>query len=69
MKLEEALRQAGVDLEKTLHRFSGNAALLERFVKKFPLDPTYNELLSAAQRRDHSTMEKREPPRTWALTP
>ena len=36
MNLKDALELAGVDYEMTLNRFSNNAMLLERFVKKFP---------------------------------
>ena len=44
MNLKDALELAGVDYEMTLNRFSNNAMLLERFVKKFPNDKTFEEL-------------------------
>ena len=36
-----------MDLEHTLKRFAGNAALLERFVRKLPDDPTFGQLEEA----------------------
>ena len=38
MTLLEAMRDAGVDVAETLRRFSGNEALLERFMRAFPQD-------------------------------
>lgn len=44
MTLLEAMRDAGVDVAETLRRFSGNEALLERFMRAFPQDGTFADL-------------------------
>ncbi|MCQ5128316.1 Hpt domain-containing protein [Butyricicoccus faecihominis] len=57
MELFTVLQQAGVDVETTLHRFVGNAALLNRFVKKFAQDPTYQQLRDAVAAGDVERIE------------
>lgn len=57
MELFAVLQQAGVDVETTLHRFVGNAALLNRFVKKFAQDPTYQQLSDAVAAGDTERIE------------
>lgn len=47
MTLLEALRDAGVDTAETLRRFSGNEALLERFIRQFPHEETFALLADA----------------------
>ena len=47
MTLLEAMRDAGVDVAETLRRFSGNEALLERFMRAFPQDETFSALSAA----------------------
>lgn len=49
MTLLEALRDAGVDTAETLRRFSGNEALLERFIRQFPKEETFPHLVSAVR--------------------
>lgn len=36
-----ALRDAGVDIEGSVRRFAGNAALYEKFLLRFPGDPNF----------------------------
>lgn len=43
-KLMAALREAGVDIEGALNRFSGNGALYERFLRKFPADDSFGRI-------------------------
>ena len=47
MTMEEAAPLMGWNLEETLRRVSGNRALLARFVRKFPQDPTFGKLEQA----------------------
>lgn len=49
MTLLEALRDAGVDTAETLRRFSGNEALLERFIRQFPQEETFSRLADAVR--------------------
>ena len=46
------LREAGVDTDGALRRFNNNSALYERFLNKFPADPTFNEVTAAFDRED-----------------
>ncbi len=49
--MEDVLRQklldAGVNIETAMERFMNNEQLLERFLKKFPQDTNYEEMLTA----------------------
>lgn len=45
--LREKLLDAGVNIETAMERFMNNEKLLEKFLKKFPQDPNYEELLVA----------------------
>ena len=58
MNLKDALELAGVDYEMTLNRFSNNAMLLERFVKKFPGDKTFQELDAAVGDKRFGDVER-----------
>lgn len=58
MNLKDALELAGVDYEMTLNRFSNNGMLLERFVKKFPNDKTFQELDTAVSDKRYSDVER-----------
>lgn len=48
----DALKNAGVDLDGTLKRFSGNTELFERFLMKFPKDKTFEELTNTLENGD-----------------
>lgn len=50
--LKTQLIKAGVDVNSVLERFMGNETLLERFLKKFPQDESYQKLCSAMAARD-----------------
>lgn len=47
MDFQEAMTQLQVDEKTLLNRFSGNRALMERFIRKFSQDQTYTELCEA----------------------
>lgn len=51
-KLLQALQAAGVDTETALARFLGNAALYERFLIKFPKDPSFAQIGPALEAED-----------------
>lgn len=46
-KMIQELKDAGVDVDSASERFMGNMALLERFLKKFPEDKNFGELIEA----------------------
>lgn len=58
MNLKNAMERAGVDFEMTLNRFSNNESLLERFVKKFPNDKTFQELSAAVSDKRYEDVER-----------
>lgn len=49
---KEVLTAAGVDYEDALARFLNNAALYERFLLKFPEDPSFPGLVEALAQGD-----------------
>ena len=51
-EVRAALIGAGVDVDGALERFMHNEGLLERFLKKFPADPSYGALKEALARGD-----------------
>lgn len=57
MKFYEALEKININKEETLRRFSGNEALMQRFVCKFPQDKTFNELKAAIANKDMKAIE------------
>lgn len=57
MNIEQAAQKIDWDLEGTLKRFSNNRTLLERFVRKFPADPTFGRLKQAVEQADYSEVE------------
>lgn len=57
MTNQDILITAGLDYEKTLKRFSGNAALVERFARKFPTDPSFSQLSEAMTEKQYEEAE------------
>lgn len=51
-QFKEQLQSAGVDVTGALNRFMNNAGLYERFLKKFPADTSYQNLLNAVDAGD-----------------
>ena len=50
MALDRALLEGvGIDVEDGLHRFLNNEDLLVRFLKKFPSDESYNQLVAGLE--------------------
>lgn len=49
---KQMLQSAGVLVEQALERFMGNEALMERFLKKFPSDPSFSALETALNAGD-----------------
>lgn len=58
MTLLESMQLCGVDTATTLRRFADNTALLERFVLKFPQDPTFSSLAEAIGGTDTTLIER-----------
>lgn len=52
---QEKLMQAGVEYAEGVQRFAGNTALYEKFLRKFPEDPTFSELKAAIAAKDTET--------------
>lgn len=44
-----ALKTAGVDTDGAMARFMGNTALYERFLRKFPADPSYGRAVAGME--------------------
>lgn len=57
--MEEGLRQqlleAGVDVDRGMERFMGNQELLLRFLRKFPGDNNYRDIVSSLESGDYET--------------
>ncbi|MGI5978995.1 MAG: Hpt domain-containing protein [Oscillospiraceae bacterium] len=48
----KVLRDGGFDVDKTIERFSGNADMYERFLKRFPADQSYRQIAPAFSAND-----------------
>lgn len=46
---QEILARAGIAYDEGVRRFSGNVAIYEKFVRRFPQDPTFGELKAAME--------------------
>lgn len=51
-QFKEQLLSAGVDVSGAMNRFMNNAGLYEKFLRKFPADPSYQNLLDSVQAND-----------------
>lgn len=49
---EKKLQNADVDIKGGVNRFAGNVGMYERFIDKFPSEPTYGRLQSAMEQED-----------------
>ena len=58
MTFNEAITEIGVNTEETLRRFSGNAGLMEKFIRKFPQDNTLPQLEAAIAVKDYTAIEE-----------
>ncbi|WP_294448229.1 Hpt domain-containing protein [uncultured Mailhella sp.] len=52
--IRELLLSGGIDIDAMLDRCMGNEALLERLLKKFPVDRSYSYLVEALQNGDEN---------------
>lgn len=57
MTLHQLSETLDLSLTSTLSRFGNNQALFLRFLKQFPLDPTWQQLCDAAEKQDYPHME------------
>lgn len=57
MVLEEIYKELHLDISVVIHRFAENKALLERYIKKFISEPTFDKLAKAVEARDYKEME------------
>jgi HPt (histidine-containing phosphotransfer) domain-containing protein len=58
MTYQQALTEIGVDTESTLNRFSGNSALMEKFIRGFATDKTTEALRTSIAAKDFSAIER-----------
>ena len=42
----ELLKEAGIDIDDALQRFSGNRELLEKYLYKFTEEPVYHSIVA-----------------------
>lgn len=56
--MRTVLGRAGVDTEGTIRRFSGNAELYEKFLFKFPKDPSFSEISAALEQENYEQAYK-----------
>ena len=57
MQFNEVISLIIPDQETVLRRFAGNASLLERFVRKFPQDQSFEKLTAAMEAGDYPAIE------------
>ena len=48
-EFKQVLAQTGIDAESGIERFMGNEGLFEKFLRRFPADPSYSELVQALE--------------------
>lgn len=56
--VEKTARELGEDLTPAVQRFGGNESLYERFLKKFPQDPTAAALEKAVEQKNYEEVER-----------
>lgn len=54
-ELRQKLIEAGVDVDSGMERFMGNKDLLMRFLRKFPGDDNYHNIVSGLDSGDYET--------------
>lgn len=52
-QFKNQLQGAGVDVKGALNRFMNNEGLYERFLRKFPADTSYQNLLTSIENSDY----------------
>lgn len=58
MTMKDLYIEVGTDIAVVISRFGGNEPLLNRFIKKFPQDPSFLELKEALEKKDYEDMER-----------
>lgn len=58
MSVQELYESISADYKNTIYRFMGNQLLLEKFVKKFPADVTFEKLELGINQKDCETIRK-----------
>lgn len=53
MDLSEVLKEAGVNYPNLIGRFSGNEAMLKKFLLKLPADKTFGDLTAKVAEEDY----------------
>ncbi len=56
--IQEKLLAAGVNYQVGTKRFCGNTALYEKFLRKFPEDPNYKDMMLALEQKDYEAAFK-----------
>ena len=55
---EQFLQDLGIDVQRTLERFGGMWHILEKFLLKFPEDPTFREFKDAQATKNSELLER-----------
>lgn len=58
MTLKEFAKNTNLDYDGTVARFCGKESLVIKFLKKFPNDPSFDELAQAVEANDFEEIEK-----------
>lgn len=58
MTMKEAISNININEEALLRRFSGNRALMEKYIRKFPEDKTYHSLANSLEEKNYEEMLK-----------
>lgn len=58
MTLQEFAAVTNMDLDGTMARFANMEKLVKKFLKKFPSDPSYQELCTAVEANDQGGIER-----------
>ncbi|MDD3277271.1 MAG: Hpt domain-containing protein [Lachnospiraceae bacterium] len=49
----DVFRQEGINYQSGIHRFGGSQQIYEKYLKKYPMDPTYSELGRALEENNY----------------
>ena len=54
-KMINDIKACGIEYEDTLHRFMNKQDMMVKFLKKFPEDANYSQMLESIEKRDYGT--------------
>lgn len=57
MEFLEMLKSIDIDIENTLYRFGNNKKLLEKFIRKFSEEKTFEDLTNAVRDKNYNEIE------------